>query len=78
MPTARPHPISTVEVKIDNCPWQKAKRDDTKAQFTWQTWMLDWKPTPGEHTITTRATDTAAVVQPAPDDPLFANKKTYW
>ena len=73
-----PNPISTVEAKIDNGPWQKAKLDGSKAPFTWQAWTLDWKPNPGDHTITTRATDTAGVVQPAPDDSLIANKKTYW
>ena len=31
-----PNPISTVEVKIDNGPWQKAKLDGSKAPFTWQ------------------------------------------
>ena len=73
-----PNLISTVEVKIDNGLWQKAKLDGSKAPFTWQAWTLDWKPTSGEHTITTRATDAAGVVQPAPDDPFIANKKTYW
>jgi hypothetical protein len=32
----------------------------------------------GEHTITTRAIDATGAVQPAPDDPRIANKKTYW
>jgi DMSO/TMAO reductase YedYZ molybdopterin-dependent catalytic subunit len=73
-----PNPIATVEVKIDNGPWQKAKLDVSKAPFTWQAWTLEWSPTPGEHTITTRAIDTTGAVQPAPDDPLIANKKTYW
>jgi hypothetical protein len=73
-----PNPISTVEVKIDNGPWQKAKLDRSKAPFTWQTWTLDWKPTSGEHTITTRAIDATGAKQPAPDDPPIANKKTYW
>jgi hypothetical protein len=39
---------------------------------------LDWKPVSGEHTITSRAVDASGAVQPAPDDPLIANKKTYW
>jgi DMSO/TMAO reductase YedYZ molybdopterin-dependent catalytic subunit len=73
-----PHPISTVEVRIDNGRWQKTKLDGSKAPFTWQAWTLDWQPTPGEHTITTRAIDATGTVQPAPDDPLIANKKTYW
>jgi hypothetical protein len=28
--------------------------------------------------VTSRAIDTAGTVQPAMDDPLIANKKTYW
>ena len=32
----------------------------------------------GEHTITSRAIDRSGNVQPAMDDPLIANKKTYW
>ena len=47
-----PNPISTVEVKVDNGAWQKAKLDGSKAPFTWQAWTLDWKPVSGEHTIT--------------------------
>jgi hypothetical protein len=34
--------------------------------------------TPGEHTVTSRAIDMAGNVQPAMDDPIIANKKTYW
>jgi hypothetical protein len=73
-----PNPIAAVEVKIDDGPWQKARLDGSKAPFTWQAWTLDWQPTQGEHTVTTRAIDAAGAMQPAPDDPLIANKKTYW
>ena len=42
-------------------------------------WYLDWQnPTPGEHTVTSRAIDTAGNVQPAMDDPFIAKKHTYW
>jgi hypothetical protein len=34
--------------------------------------------TTGEHTITTRAIDTAGNMQPAMDDPRIAKKLTYW
>jgi hypothetical protein len=45
----------------------------------WVFWTVDWgTPTPGEHTVTSRATDTDGTVQPAPDDPLLAGKMTYW
>jgi DMSO/TMAO reductase YedYZ molybdopterin-dependent catalytic subunit len=74
-----PTPIAAVEVKIDDGAWTKAvlaERD--KSQFSWRFWHLDWPATPGEHSITSRAIDSAGSVQPAMDDPIIANKKTYW
>jgi hypothetical protein len=71
-------PIQSVEVKVDNGPWTKAKLDDNAAEFAWRLWSLDWSPSPGEHTITSRAIDAVGNVQPAPNDPVIANKKTYW
>jgi hypothetical protein len=73
-----PKPIATVEVKIDNGGWTKANLAHSDSPFEWQAWTLDWSPTPGEHSITSRATDTAGTVQPAMDDPVIVNKKTYW
>jgi DMSO/TMAO reductase YedYZ molybdopterin-dependent catalytic subunit len=74
-----PAPIIAVEVKIDGEPWKKAELDSTeKSEFAWRFWHLDWSPSPGEHTITSRAVDQAGNIQPAPDDASIANKKTYW
>jgi hypothetical protein len=73
-----PRPIAAVEVRIDNGAWTKASLDDSKSDFAWRSWHLDWSPTPGEHTVTSRAIDTSGNIQPAPDDPVIANKKTYW
>lgn len=73
-----PKPIATVEVQIDNGNWAKADLVQSKSPFEWQAWRLDWPPTPGDHTITSRAIDIAGTVQPAMDDPVIANKKTYW
>jgi hypothetical protein len=36
------------------------------------------QPRPGEHSVTSRAFDAGGRIQPAPDDPLIANKLTYW
>ena len=36
------------------------------------------KPSPGEHTVTSRAIDASGQVQPAMDDPWIAKKHTYW
>ncbi len=74
-------PIARVEIRIDDGDWQPAQLDDThpRSDYTWVFWSLDWSvPDPGEHTVTARATDTAGNIQPVADDPLLANKITYW
>jgi DMSO/TMAO reductase YedYZ molybdopterin-dependent catalytic subunit len=72
-------PIAGVEVRIDDGPWQPAtmlQEDDSP--FTWTFWTLDWeRPTPGEHTVTSRAIAADGEVQPAPDDPFLTGKTTY-
>jgi DMSO/TMAO reductase YedYZ molybdopterin-dependent catalytic subunit len=74
-------PIGRVEVRIDGGPWLSTSivDEDVGGGFAWRHWRLDWgQPSPGEHSITSRAFDTSGRVQPAPDDPLIANKLTYW
>ena len=67
-------------MQIDDDPWQEPTPDTSEqAEFAWTIWSLDWPDAaPGEHTITSRATDTSGNVQTAMDDPLIAGKKTYW
>jgi DMSO/TMAO reductase YedYZ molybdopterin-dependent catalytic subunit len=73
-------PIASVEVQVDGGPWMPAAiTEGAGAEFAWKFWSLPWpSATPGEHTVTSRATDTAGNVQPAMTDPRIANKKTYW
>ena len=73
-------PVAKVEVSIDAGPWTPATFDTTEgAEFAWKMWYLDWDAAQaGEHTVTSRATDTAGNVQPAMDDPRIARKHTYW
>jgi DMSO/TMAO reductase YedYZ molybdopterin-dependent catalytic subunit len=73
-------PIRSVQVQIDDGPWQRTElASGQQSEYTWSFWTFDWDdPTPGEHSITARATDTDGQVQPAQDDPLIANKITYW
>jgi DMSO/TMAO reductase YedYZ molybdopterin-dependent catalytic subunit len=75
-------PIEKVEVRIDEGSWQPATLltdDGDDSEFTWTLWTYDWgTPTPGEHTITSRAIAMDGAVQPAPDDPLLAGKTTFW
>ena len=73
-------PIARVEVRIDNTPWQQAAIDKNhEAKYAWRLWSLDWpNPSAGEHTITSRAIGTDGAIQPAPSDPVIADKHTYW
>ena len=73
-------PIDRVEVRIDDGPWMPAAIDRSEeAEYAWNVWSLDWPDAqPGDHTITSRAIDTSGLVQPAMDDPIIANKHTYW
>ncbi|CAH2406877.1 sulfite oxidase [Mesorhizobium ventifaucium] len=73
-------PIDRVEVQIDQAPWAPAIIDHSEeAEHAWKIWSLDWaNPSPGEHTVTSRAVSTTGQVQPAMDDPLIAKKHTYW
>ncbi|QND63509.1 sulfite oxidase [Mesorhizobium loti] len=73
-------PIDRVEVQIDQAPWAPATIDHSEeAEHAWKIWSLPWaNPSPGEHTVTSRAVSTTGQVQPAMDDPLIAKKHTYW
>jgi DMSO/TMAO reductase YedYZ molybdopterin-dependent catalytic subunit len=73
-------PIDRVEVKIDGGAWVPAAIDHSEeAEYAWKLWSLNWpKPSAGEHTVTSRAIDTAGQVQPTMDDPWIAKKHTYW
>jgi DMSO/TMAO reductase YedYZ molybdopterin-dependent catalytic subunit len=73
-----PTPIAAVEAKIDNGLWVQAKLAESKSPYAWRFWSLDWHATSGDHAITCRAIDTAGNLQPAMDDPVIANKRTYW
>jgi DMSO/TMAO reductase YedYZ molybdopterin-dependent catalytic subunit len=73
-------PIQRVEVRIDGGAWAPAMIDRNQdAEFAWKFWSLAWeRPVAGEHTITSRAIDTAGNIQPAMSDPRIAKKHTYW
>jgi DMSO/TMAO reductase YedYZ molybdopterin-dependent catalytic subunit len=76
-------PIAAVQVQIDAGAWRQASLDSPALQrprsYAWSFWTLDWgTPTTGEHTIRSRAFDIDGNVQPAPDDPFLASRRTYW
>jgi DMSO/TMAO reductase YedYZ molybdopterin-dependent catalytic subunit len=76
-------PIEAVEVQIDAGNWRAASLDSPAPRrsrgYAWRFWTLDWgTPTPGEHAIRSRAFDVDGNVQPAPDDPFLASRRTFW
>ncbi len=73
-------PIAGVEVRIDDGEWSPATLTEGEGSaYAWTFWTYDWgTPTPGEHTVTSRAIAVNGEVQPAPDDPLLAGKQTFW
>jgi hypothetical protein len=67
-------------VQIDDGAWSPSTLTEGEVdKNAWVFWTFEWEaPEPGEHTVTSRATDVDGNVQPAPDDPLLAGKTTYW
>ncbi|MBM4184130.1 MAG: hypothetical protein FJ207_07855 [Gemmatimonadetes bacterium] len=60
-------PLRSVEVRIDDGPWQPATLDPATAgeRYGWKFFNYEWRnATPGEHTVTSRATDVNGNVQP--------------
>ena len=70
-------PLKSVEVKVDDGPWQAATMDpSTTERFGWKLFTFVWTDaTPGEHTLVSRVTDVNGAVQPTTED--LANKKTF-
>lgn len=70
-------PIKSVEVKIDEGPWQTATADpSTTAKYGWKLYTYTWNgAAAGEHTVISRVTDATGKVQPTEAE--LANKKTF-
>ena len=70
-------PIRSVEVKVDDGPWQLATMDPTTTEkYSWKFFTYDWHgATPGEHTVISRATDVEGTVQPTAEE--LEVKKTF-
>jgi DMSO/TMAO reductase YedYZ molybdopterin-dependent catalytic subunit len=70
-------PLKSVEVKVDEGPWQPAAMDpSTTAKYSWKLFNFTWNgATPGEHTLVSRVTDMNGNVQPTEKD--LENKKSF-
>jgi DMSO/TMAO reductase YedYZ molybdopterin-dependent catalytic subunit len=69
-------PLRSVEVKVDEGPWQRATLDPANTQYSWKLFTYRWVgATPGEHTLVSRATDANGIVQPTAEE--LTRKKTF-
>lgn len=70
-------PIKSVEVKVDEGPWQAATADpSTTAKYGWKLYNYTWNgAAAGEHTVMSRVTDVTGKVQPTEAE--LVNKKTF-
>src|SRR4051812_3935317 len=70
-------PIKSVEIKVDDGPWQVATPDAaTKEKFGWKFYTYVWNgATPGDHTVVSRVTDITGLVQPTAED--LASKRSF-
>ncbi|WP_374971290.1 molybdopterin-dependent oxidoreductase [Terrabacter sp. BE26] len=55
--------VGTVEVKIDDGPWQQTRLGPDVGIDYWRQWYLPWDATPGLHRLSVRATDRAGRLQ---------------
>jgi DMSO/TMAO reductase YedYZ molybdopterin-dependent catalytic subunit len=71
-------PIKSVEVRVDDGPWQPATMDPaTSGKYSWKLFTYAWNgATPGEHTVVSRVTDSTGAMQPTEEE-LTATKKTF-
>ena len=69
-------PLRSVEVKVDEGPWQRATLDPANTQYSWKLFTYRWEgATPGEHTLVSRTTDANGIVQPTAEE--LTRKKTF-
>ena len=69
-------PVQSVEVKVDDGPWEPATVDPLSGAFSWKYFTYVWNgATAGEHTLVSRVTDAKGRVQPVAAD--LENKLTF-
>lgn len=62
-------PIESVEVRIDDGPWQRASFGQEQSRYAWRLWSLAVKDlAPGPHTIVSRAADADGALQPTEEE----------
>ncbi|WP_460723914.1 molybdopterin-dependent oxidoreductase [Nocardia heshunensis] len=70
--------IASVEVQVDDGPWQPAELASQYSKDTWRQWIWRWQATTGTHTVRVRATDGAGALQDQNRTPPFPDGSTGW
>jgi DMSO/TMAO reductase YedYZ molybdopterin-dependent catalytic subunit len=70
--------ISRVEVRVSEGPWRDATLGPELAKTTWRQWWIDWPATPGQFSISVRATDGTGVRQSSRQIPVVPNGAEGW
>jgi len=69
-------PLQSVEVRIDDGPWQNATLNPSNSKYSWKLFTFSWEgATPGPHVLVSRVTDAEGNVQPTLDE--LKRKKTF-
>jgi DMSO/TMAO reductase YedYZ molybdopterin-dependent catalytic subunit len=70
--------IASVEVQVDDGPWQQAELSEPLSDDTWRQWLLMWDATPGLHRLRVRATDRTGATQPEGPRPVLPDGAEGW
>ena len=69
--------IESIEVKVDDGPWERAEINPRSTKYSWKLFRYDWNnATPGEHTIVSRVTDVNGNVQATTEE--LPDKVSRW
>ena len=70
-------PLRSVEIKIDNGPWQTAEMNPNNTQYSWKLFFVAWISVAlGGHSLVSRVTDINDNVQATPAE--LPEKVSYW
>ncbi|MBQ1072002.1 molybdopterin-dependent oxidoreductase [Micromonospora sp. C31] len=70
--------IRRVEVRVDDGPWREAELAAAVSVDTWVQWSWRWDATPGEHTLSVRATDATGETQTGRRQAVAPDGATGW
>ena len=70
-------PLESVEVKIDDGPWQRAQLNPRNTKYSWKLFQYDWiEPNSGTHTLVSRVTAINGNVKPTTAE--LTEKVSFW